>query len=179
MVTAEVTERQAHRQCDKGAARAFSKRSAHQLVFLIDWNKARKVLRAWLPKADAVRVLDWAARNRFGHRGFLELGGSDLVASAVHHAAPARIGFGERLDHALGRDAAVDFIKTVLRVSAESLLEGGSVRQARDRIEADLVRHMQRVDATLLAPCKLRLRNAEEKWALDVAARDNARGPPR
>jgi uncharacterized protein Yka (UPF0111/DUF47 family) len=121
------------------------------LVFLIDWNKARKVLRAWLPKADAVRVLDWAARNRFGHRGFLELGGSDLVASAVHHATPARIGFGERLDHALGRDAAVDFIKTVLRVSTESLLEGSSVRQARDRIEADLVRHMQRVDATLLA----------------------------
>ncbi len=121
------------------------------LVFLIDWNKARKVLRAWLPKADAVRVLDWAARNRFGHRGFLELGGSELVASAVHHATPARIGFGERLDHALGRDAAVDFLKTVLRVSAETLLGGGSVRQARDRIEADLVRHMQRVDAALLA----------------------------
>ena len=121
------------------------------LVFLIDWNKARKVLRAWLPKADAVRVLDWAARNRFGHRGFLELGGSELVASAVHHATPARIGFGERLDHALGRDAAVDFLKTVLRVSAECLLAGGSVRQARDRIEADLVRHMQRVDAALLA----------------------------
>jgi uncharacterized protein Yka (UPF0111/DUF47 family) len=137
---------------DEGKRReSFLEAIGAALVFLIDWNKARKVLRAWLPKADAVRVLDWAACNRFGHRGFLELGGSDLVASAVHHATPARIGFGERLDHALGRDAAVDFIKTVLRVSAESLLEGGSVRQARDRIEADLVRHMQRVDATLLA----------------------------
>jgi hypothetical protein len=137
---------------DEGKRReSFLEAIGASLVFLIDWNKARKVLRAWLPKADAVRVLDWAACNRFGHRGFLELGGSDLVASAVHHATPARIGFGERLDHALGRDAAVDFIKTVLRVSAESLLEGGSVRQARDRIEADLVRHMQRVDATLLA----------------------------
>jgi hypothetical protein len=121
------------------------------LVFLIDWNKARKILRAWLAKADAVRVLDWASRNRFGHRGFLELGGSELVASAVHHATPARIGFGERLDNVLGRDAAVDFLKTVLRVSAEALLEGGSVRLARDRIEADLVRHLQRVDTTLLA----------------------------
>lgn len=121
------------------------------LVFLIDWNKARKVLQAWIPKNDAVRVLDWAARHRFGHRGFLELGGSELVASAVRNAAPSRIGFAERLDHALGREGAVDFLKSVLRVSAEALLEGGSVRLARDRIEADLVRHLQRVDATLLA----------------------------
>ena len=78
-------------------------------------------------------------------------GRGELVASAVHHATPTRIGFGERLDNALGRDAAVDFLKTVLRVSAEALLEGSSVRLARDRIEADLVRHLQRVDAALLA----------------------------
>ena len=81
----------------------------------------------------------------------MELGGSELLAAAVHHATPTRIGFGERLDHALGREAAVDFLKTVLRVSAEALLQGGSVRLARDRIEADLVRHLERVDATLLA----------------------------
>ena len=121
------------------------------LVFLIDWNKARKVLRQWISKADAVRVLDWAARHRFGHRGFLELGGGELVAAAVHHATPTRIGFGERLDRALGRDAAIDFLKTVLRVCAEALLEGGSMRLARDRIEADLVRHLQRLDGLLLA----------------------------
>ncbi|MCF8475918.1 MAG: hypothetical protein K9G60_02745 [Pseudolabrys sp.] len=121
------------------------------LVFLIDWNKARKVLRNWISKADAVRVLDWAARHRVGHRGFLALGGGELVAAAVHNAAPTRIGFGERLDRALGRDAAVDFIKMVLRASAETLLEGGSVRLARDRIEAELVQHMQRADGMLLA----------------------------
>jgi uncharacterized protein Yka (UPF0111/DUF47 family) len=55
------------------------------------------------------------------------------------------------LDGALGRDAAVDFLKTVLRVSAEALLEGGSVRLARDRIEAALVAHLQGVDRTMLA----------------------------
>ena len=69
----------------------------------------------------------------------------------MHHATPTRIGFGERLDRALGRDAAIDFLKTVLRVSAEALLEGGSIRLARDRIEADLMRHLQRVDGALLA----------------------------
>ncbi len=133
------------------ARNAFLEALGASLVFLIDWNKARKLLRSWVTKSDAVHILSWAAHNRFGHRAFLELGGSDLVASAVNHATPARIGFGERLDRALGRDAAIDFLKTVLRVSAEALLQGGSVRLARDRIEADLVRHLQRVDAALLA----------------------------
>ena len=136
---------------DSAARDAFLEALGSSLVFLIDWNKARKVLRNWVAKADAVTILDWAARHRVGHRGFLALGGDELVASAVHHATPNRIGFGERLDRALGRDAAVDFLKSVLRVSAEALLEGGSVRLARDRIEADLVRHLQRVDRLLLA----------------------------
>jgi uncharacterized protein Yka (UPF0111/DUF47 family) len=120
------------------------------LVFLIDWNKARKVLRNWVSKTDAVQILEWAARHRFGHRGFLELGGSEFLAAAVRHAAPNRIGFGERLDRVLGRDAAVDFLKTVLRVSVEVLLQGSSVRLARDRIEAELVRHLQGVNTTLM-----------------------------
>ncbi len=120
-------------------------------MFLIDWNKARKVLREWVSKADAVRILQWAALHRIGHRGFLELGGSELVAAAVHHATPTRIGFGERLDRALGHEAAVDFVKTVLRISTEALLQGSSIRLARDRIEAELVGHLQRVEATLLS----------------------------
>jgi len=130
---------------------AFLEAVGASLVFLIDWNKARKILQGWISKGDAVRVLDWAARHRYGHRAFLSLGGTDLVAAAVHHATPTRIGFGERLDRALGRDAALDFLKTVLHVSADALLGGGSIRTARDRIEADLIRHLQRVDGALLA----------------------------
>lgn len=121
------------------------------LVFLIDWNKARKILREWVPKGDAIRVLQYAAAHRIGHRGFLELGGSELVGGAVHHATPTRIGFGERLDSALGRDAAVDFLKSVLRISTEALLEGTSIRLVRDRIEAELIGHLQRVDSAMLA----------------------------
>jgi uncharacterized protein Yka (UPF0111/DUF47 family) len=130
---------------------AFLEAIGASLVFLIDWNRARKLLRTWVSKGDAISVLDWAARSRVGHRGLLELGGGELVASAVRRAASNRIGFGERLDHALGREAAVDFLKTVLSVSAEALLEGSSMRLARDRIEADLIRHLQRVDTALLA----------------------------
>ncbi len=73
--------------------------------------------------------------------------------SAPRYATRHRraIGFGERLDQALGRDAAVDFLKTAMRVSTEALLAGRSVRLARDQIEADLVMHLERVDSALLA----------------------------
>ena len=121
------------------------------LVFLIDWNKARKVLVGFVGKDDAVRILDWGARHRVGHRAFLELGGRDLVTGAVRHAAPARIGFGERFDAVLGRAAAVDFLKGVLRICNEALTEGRSAASVRDRIEADLVRGLKRVDGALLA----------------------------
>ena len=121
------------------------------LVFLIDWNKARKLLRSWVAKEDATRILEWAARQRIGHRAFLELGGNELIGTAVRNAAPTRIGFGERLDQALGRDAAIDFLKTAMRASTEALRAGRSVRLVRDQIEADLVRHLERVDSALLA----------------------------
>jgi len=130
---------------------AFLTSVGASLVFLIDWNKARKLLRNWVARDDAARILEWAARHRIGHRAFLELGGNELLGAAVRNAAPARIGFGERLDQALGRDAAIDFLKASLRISTEALLAGQSVRTARDGIEADLVRHLERVDSALLA----------------------------
>ncbi len=79
------------------------------------------------------------------------MGGSGLVAAAVRHAAAARIGFGERLSGALGREDTVEFLKNVLRVSKEALLQERSVRIVRDEIEADLVRRFERTDNTLLS----------------------------
>lgn len=135
-----------------GAPReAFLERLGACLVFLIDWNKARKLLCTWVSKTEAVQILDWAARHEVGHRAFLELGGGELVAAAVNHAAPSRIGFGERLDHALGHEATIDFLKSALRISTASLRAGGSARRARDGLEAELVRHLERADGALLA----------------------------
>jgi len=139
-------------QADHAADRnAFLAAVGAARVFLIDCNKARKLLRSWVAKDDAARILEWAARHRIGHRGFLELGGNELLGSAVRNAAPSRIGFGERLDQALGRAAAIDFLKAAMRASTEALLAGRSVRTVRDQIEADLVRHLERVDGALLA----------------------------
>jgi hypothetical protein len=68
--------------------------------------------------------LDWAARHEVGHRALLQLGGTELIASAVRahgRAAPARLGFGEELADLLGREAAVKLVKTALRLSTEAL----------------------------------------------------------
>jgi uncharacterized protein Yka (UPF0111/DUF47 family) len=137
---------------DSAAARdEFLTTIGASLVFLIDWNKARKLLRGYVGNEEALRILDWAARHRVGHRAFLELGGNELLAAAVRNAAPTRIGFGESLDEALGRKAAIDFLKSALRRSTEGLTSGQSVRLVRDRLEADLVRHLERADSALLA----------------------------
>ncbi len=134
-----------------GRRDAFITAVGAALVFLIDWNKARKALRPLAGKADAIQILEWAARQRLGHRAFLELGGTELVASAIRHAAPARIGFGERLDIVLGKEGAITFLKSVLRICAQSLLEGRSIRLARDAVAAEFLQRLGRGDNALLA----------------------------
>jgi uncharacterized protein Yka (UPF0111/DUF47 family) len=130
---------------------AFLEAIGAGLVFLIDWNKARKALRNLVAKQDAVRILNWAARNGVGHRAFLELGGAGLVASAIRSAAPTHIGYGDLLETILGREAAIEFLQSVLRISTQSLFEGRSVRLARDAIGAELAWRLERTDRTLLA----------------------------
>jgi len=129
---------------------AFLEAIGAALVFLIDWNKARKALRKLVSNGDAIRVLDWAARHEIGHRGFLELGGTELVAATVRHATPARIGFGEELGSVLGREAAVDLLRTALRLSTDALRQGRSARSVQEALEADLVRRIERTESALL-----------------------------
>jgi uncharacterized protein Yka (UPF0111/DUF47 family) len=138
-------------QADADKSReAFLEAVGTSLVFLIDWNKARKSLRNLVDGQSATRLLDWAARHQIGHRAYLEYGGSDLVAAAIRHAAPTRIGFGEPLAAVLGHDIAVDFLKAVLRIATEGLQHGRSSRLVRDMIETELVRHLDRTDRAML-----------------------------
>src|SRR5690606_6504473 len=51
----------------------FLKFLGSRLVFLIDWNRARKRLRTFLQNRDASAVLKWAADNEYGHMAFLLL----------------------------------------------------------------------------------------------------------
>jgi hypothetical protein len=56
------------------ALESFLERLGSRLVFLIDWNRARKRLRLLVPNERAVRILRWAADHELGHRAFLDYG---------------------------------------------------------------------------------------------------------
>jgi hypothetical protein len=75
---------------DTASCRAYLEFLGSRLVFLIDWNQARKQLRGFLRGPDRVALLSWAGENEIGHRGFLELGGAWLVNQAIEATAGSR-----------------------------------------------------------------------------------------
>jgi hypothetical protein len=121
-----------------------------RIVFLIDWNKARKALQVFVGKNAAIDLLTWAARADFGHRAFLELGGVDLIFDAVYRAAAGRIRYGVRLDEALGAAECAEFLQHVLRDTSQGLAAGRSARLIRDEIQAELARRFETAESSVL-----------------------------
>jgi hypothetical protein len=121
-----------------------------RIVFLIDWNKARKALQSFLGKNAAIKLLTWAAGHDYGHRAFLELGGMDLVFEAVQRVAAGRIPYGVRLDTALGEEDCLEFLESVLRDTSQGLAAGRTVRLIRDEIQADLARRFETAESAVL-----------------------------
>ncbi|NNL99790.1 MAG: DUF47 family protein, partial [Gammaproteobacteria bacterium] len=122
-----------------------------RLVFLIDWNRARKRLRSLVKNRDAVAVLRWAADAGAGHRAFLELGGEQLVRSAIEQALPDRSQYGRTLYDILEPEAAVAFLQFTLRCASEGLREGRSSRSVRDELRTELLEHVTSVEQSYLA----------------------------
>jgi hypothetical protein len=114
-----------------------------RLVFLIDWNRARKRLARLVGKQEAVALLKWAADNGVGHMGFLKAGDVRLVESAIERAMPLRRPTGGRLDEWLGADTARSFLRTVLETTTSMLRAGQSLAAVDDAIDGELVKHLQ------------------------------------
>jgi len=121
-----------------------------RLVFLIDWNRARKQLRAFLPGAARVDLIAWAAAEDVGHRAFLELGGSRLVNQAIEATDGSALHFGDRLSDVLGVAETVQFLRFVLRAATDCLRARRSPSLLRDRIRAELGRHFSNERLRLL-----------------------------
>jgi hypothetical protein len=122
-----------------------------RLVFLIDWNRARKRLRKLAPKQVCVDVLEWAAANNLGHMAFLKLGGEQLVFDALRLIAPAPLQWGGRLVDVLGEARTAEFLKFMLRTTSEGLLAGRSDALLRDEIRAELRHDLDTIQEGLLA----------------------------
>ncbi len=135
---------------DSAALASYLQYLGSRLVFLIDWNRARKRLREFLPKDDVVRLLKWAADHDLGHRGFLQLGGERLVYEAMEFAQRTPLRYGERLYEALGAEAAFDFLQFVIRQATTGLREQRSERFIRDEIKAELARRFRTAHSSLL-----------------------------
>jgi uncharacterized protein Yka (UPF0111/DUF47 family) len=121
-----------------------------RLVFLIDWNRARKQLRTFLRRADRLALLGWAAETECGHRAFLELGGARMVNQAIESVAGSSMQFGDRLCDVLGDAESVEFLKSAFRTATEGMLAGGSHTLIHDRVRVTLAAHFKNEERQLL-----------------------------
>lgn len=121
-----------------------------RLVFLIDWNRARKRLRGFVPKRDVIAVLKWAAEKGCGHMAFLKVGGDVLIYDAMQFAIKGAPRFGEDLRDMLGRERALAFLKFVVRTCAEGVLTAKPDSLIRDEVRAELANYFHSAEQDLL-----------------------------
>ncbi len=133
---------------------SFLEFSGSRLVFLIDWNRARKRLRNFLLAKDASYVLKWAADNEFGHMGFLILGGEKMVYDALEMASRVPMRYGEPLHQVLGREKSIEYFQWVLRISTTGLLKNQSHLLIQDEIKAELLRYFRSAHEGLMEICE-------------------------
>ena len=123
---------------------------ASRIVFLIDWNRARKRLSRFVTKEDVFSILKWAADNELGHMGFLKMGGEQLIFDAVKRTAKSPLRFGDEFEQVLSREKAIEFLKFVLKTCAEGLIQGKSEFLIRDEVRVELSKYFRSIDESLL-----------------------------
>jgi uncharacterized protein Yka (UPF0111/DUF47 family) len=135
---------------DRESLEAFLSHLGSRLVFLIDWNRARKRLGSLVKKREAIALLRWAAEEGFGHMAFLLMGGERLVYDAIEltDRMPAR--YGEPLRDVLGVEATLDVLRFAMRSASEGMLSGKSQLLIRDELRVELMKHVQATDQQLL-----------------------------
>jgi CHAD domain-containing protein/uncharacterized protein Yka (UPF0111/DUF47 family) len=148
-----------------------------RLVFLIDWNRARKRLRKFAPRRVCLEVLRWAADHDYGHMGFLTLGGEQLIFDALQAAGRSALPPGGQLSDFLGRERTAEFLKFALQAASAGRRAGRSEFLIRDEISAELRHYLDTVHQRLLG---VAAEHASLAVELAMAARDLAGsgGPP-
>lgn len=115
-----------------------------RIVFLIDWNRARKRLNRLVSKSLAVDVLTQAAQRESGHMGWLLAGAEELVFDAMEALSPDHFHMGDQLDTVLGEDEASEFLVDTLSIAAEAMLAGQTKSLIADQVRLLLSRHVNR-----------------------------------
>jgi uncharacterized protein Yka (UPF0111/DUF47 family) len=115
-----------------------------RIVFLIDWNRARKRLVPFVSKSDAVAILTETARREVGHMAWLVAGGTRLIHDAMQALGADYFHIGDRLDQVMGQAQAKAFLIETLELASHSLQKRQSFALIADETRLLLVRHMRR-----------------------------------
>ncbi len=115
-----------------------------RIVYLIDWNRARKKLLAFVDKRAAVEVLGEAARREAGHMGWLNAGGERLLWDAMAAQGAEAFRLGDRLDDAIGAAGARAFLIDTMMLASTALRRSQPVALIADETRMLLTRHMRR-----------------------------------
>ncbi len=133
---------------------AFLDHLGSRIVFLIDWNRARKRLRNFLLNKDSIALLKWGADNECGHMAFLLLGGERIIYDALELAAKVPIRYGEPLHQILGRDKTIEYFQWVFRTAATGMLANQSRLLIQDEIKTELLRYFRSANEGLMEICE-------------------------
>jgi len=129
---------------DAAAVDAALEGIGSRIVFLIDWNRARKRLRAFVEKEDAIAILADAARLDVGHRAWLQVGGEQLIFAAMQAAGEGAFRIGDRLDEVIGAADAHAFLLAVMRLACDALRRDQPAALVADETRMLLAQHVRR-----------------------------------
>ncbi|MGB7932364.1 MAG: phosphate transport regulator, partial [Gammaproteobacteria bacterium] len=130
--------------------RAYLDHLGSRLVFLIDWNRARKRLRRFVPRKTAIKLLKWAAEENIGHMAWLKAGGEQLIFDAMSFAYGRQLKPGDRLDDLLTETRAVQFLRFNLKQALEGLRQGRPASLIGDEIRTELASQVRSTEDALL-----------------------------
>lgn len=128
---------------DDAAVEAALEGIGSRIVFLIDWNRARKPLQAFVDKEDAIAILAEVARLDIGHRAWLQVGGERLIFAAMQAAGDGAFRIGDRLDEIVGVADAHAFLVAVMRLACDALRRGQPAALVADETRMLLAQHVR------------------------------------
>jgi uncharacterized protein Yka (UPF0111/DUF47 family) len=135
---------------DKADLKGYLAHLGSRLVFLIDWNRARRRLQLLVPKQEAISLLTWAAAAEVGHLAFLKAGGERMVFDALQFVAGGTLTFGITLEEVLGGETAVSCLQFILKICAEGMLNRRPLALIRDEARVELHKHYHSAQQSLL-----------------------------
>jgi uncharacterized protein Yka (UPF0111/DUF47 family) len=128
---------------DDAALDAALEGIASRIVFLIDWNRARKRLHAFVSKDQALALLSEVARLDVGHRAWLQLGGERLIFGAMQAAGNGAFRVGDRLDEVIGAADARAYLLQVMTLSRDALQANQPPALLADEARMLLAQHLR------------------------------------